>query len=610
MNDQSTSKIDQLMAQVREEVGGTEAASAAVAEQAVPGALSLSEIMRRVRAEVARRRGVGANAADDTVDDGPFPRWRPVASRLAAKQAYILGELLTFSDVDFVRTVYQIVLRRSPDSEGEQHYLRQMRNGHASKVEVIGDLRFSAEGRARGVHVDGLLIPYTFARWKRKRVIGPVLRWLHAFVRLGALADRQAAQIAVQAQETQAVGASLNRLSDALVQWQEAVYQQIESHPSAAAFEALRNDFDTCRNDLRNALNVAKAESARHVQDVVAQALGTLNLLRGRMEEAEQAQREARARTNDLADRVITSDAKLVAHEKASLVVDQRVAHVERLVSGHGQVAPPDSFVSELRSLSDRLMDTKVSMEARFAKLQAVEAGDAVPALGNLDLDPLYAAFEDRFRGDRVLVRRRAEPYLDIVRGVGAGTIDAPVLDIGCGRGEWLELLRDHGLAARGIDLNRVFADICRGYGLDVMEGDAIKILTSLQDNSIGAITSMHLVEHLSFEQVIVLLDEARRVLRPGGVIVLETPNPENPTVGSHTFYMDPTHRNPLPPEALRWIVEARGFQSARVERLTVARELNAPGLVPEDMPGASSINAMLAALNIAPDYAIVATKA
>ncbi|MDR3444400.1 MULTISPECIES: methyltransferase domain-containing protein [unclassified Dyella] len=610
MNDQSTSKIDQLMAHVREEVGGTEAASAAVPEQAVPGALSLSEIMRRVRAEVARRRGAGANASDDTIDDGPFPRWRPVAGRLAAKQAYALGELLTFSDVDFVRTVYQIVLRRSPDSEGEQHYLRQMRNGHASKVEVIGDLRFSAEGRARGVHVDGLLIPYTFARWKRKRVIGPVLRWVHAFVRLGALTDRQAAQIAVQAQETQAVGASLNRVSDALVQWQEAVYQQIESHPSAAAFEVLRSDFDTCRNDLRNALNVAQAESARHVQEAVAQALDTLNLLRVRMEEAEQAQRDVSARTNDLADRVITTDAKLVAHEKASLVVDQRVAHVERVVSERGQVVSPNSFVSELRSLSDRLLDTKVSMEARFAKLQGVEAGDAVPALGNLDLDPLYAAFEDRFRGDRVLVRRRAEPYLDIVREVGAGTIDAPVLDIGCGRGEWLELLRDHGLTARGIDLNRVFADICRGYGLDVMEGDAIKILTSLQDNSIGAITSMHLVEHLSFEQVIVLLDEARRVLRPGGVIVLETPNPENPSVGSHTFYMDPTHRNPLPPEALRWIVEARGFQSARVERLMVARELNAPGLVPEDMPGASSINAMLAALNIAPDYAIVATKA
>jgi len=223
--------------------------------------------------------------------------------------------------------------------------------------------------------------------------------------------------------------------------------------------------------------------------------------------------------------------------------------------------------------------------------------------------DAFYAAFEGRFRGDCSLVRARAEPYLPLVREAGAGTSDAPVVDVGCGRGEWLEVLRANGLIGLGIDINRVFIEGCRGGGLEVIEGDAVESLRTMPQGSVGAITSMHLVEHLPFDRVIALLDEARRVLRPGGLILLETPNPENLSVGHHWFYLDPTHRNPLPPEMLRWIVEARGFLAARIERLVTAREINAPPLLPEDVPGAASINAVLASLNAAPDYAIVARR-
>ena len=97
--------------------------------------------------------------------------------------------------------------------------------------------------------------------------------------------------------------------------------------------------------------------------------------------------------------------------------------------------------------------------------------------------------------------------------------------------------------------------------------------------------------------------------LRPGGVIILETPNPENLSVSSHWFFLDPTHRNPLPPVTLAWLVRERGFVDPRIERLTQARDLNAPPMWPAEQPGAVTVNAVIERLHVAADYSIVARK-
>jgi len=108
---------------------------------------------------------------------------------------------------------------------------------------------------------------------------------------------------------------------------------------------------------------------------------------------------------------------------------------------------------------------------------------------------------------------------------------------------------------------------------------------------------------------VIQLLDEALRALRPGGVLILETPNPENVLVGSCMFYMDPTHLHPIPPPLLQWTVQARGFEQVEIERLSDDR--GSPDLAPvsEDVPGSAQINQMVAWFTAAPDYAVVARK-
>ncbi|KAB8315553.1 methyltransferase domain-containing protein [Tolypothrix campylonemoides VB511288] len=175
-------------------------------------------------------------------------------------------------------------------------------------------------------------------------------------------------------------------------------------------------------------------------------------------------------------------------------------------------------------------------------------------------LDALYVAFEDQFRGSREDILNRFRVYLPIIEEAKIGTPNLPILDVGCGRGEWLELLRESGYTARGIDINRVMLEQCRTRELEVMESDVITYLQSLPDGSLGAVTGFHIIEHLPFEVLIKLFDETIRVLSPGGLAIFETPNPENVLVGSHTFYLDPTHRNPLPSAMIKFMAESRGL--------------------------------------------------
>jgi SAM-dependent methyltransferase len=183
-------------------------------------------------------------------------------------------------------------------------------------------------------------------------------------------------------------------------------------------------------------------------------------------------------------------------------------------------------------------------------------------------LDALYVGLEDQFRGSREEIKERLRIYLPILKEAKLGSKKMPILDVGCGRGEWLELLKEQNLKAQGVDVNRVLAENCRDQGLDVIERDVIVHLRSLPDASLGAVTGFHIIEHLPFEVVVKLIDEIVRVLKPGGVAILETPNPENVLVGSHTFYLDPTHRNPLPSALVKFIVEARGLCRVEVMNL------------------------------------------
>jgi O-antigen chain-terminating methyltransferase len=242
--------------------------------------------------------------------------------------------------------------------------------------------------------------------------------------------------------------------------------------------------------------------------------------------------------------------------------------------------------------------------DARISLLEAAGAGArstavaAAPAPA-VSLPPgVYALFEERFRGAPETIAAAQRSYLDLLR-----ELPGPVLDVGCGRGEFLKLLAGEGIAARGVESNPVAVQLCRRDGLDVEEGDALALLARSPAGRLGAVVAFQVVEHWPPEAIFRFLQDGRRALAPGGVLLAETINTDSLST-LRAFYLDPTHVRPVPPEALRFLAEAAGFTDARVE-------YRAPLPPTERLEERSDNERKLNALLYGPqDYALIARVA
>jgi O-antigen chain-terminating methyltransferase len=195
--------------------------------------------------------------------------------------------------------------------------------------------------------------------------------------------------------------------------------------------------------------------------------------------------------------------------------------------------------------------------------------------------------------------------YLDDVRAAYEATGQALVVDVGCGRGEWLEVLREAGIAARGVDSNEEMVKRGTALGLEIVRGDGVQYLRTLATASVGAVTGFHVIEHLQFPELVALFAEALRVLKPGGMILFETPNPENLAVGAHTFWYDPTHVRPLPAAMVEYLAQSQGFARAEVRRLHPHEAWELLGSGPD-----ADVRARLNQALYGPrDYAVIAYK-
>tara|TARA_Y100001968_G_C19377205_1_gene728309 strand:- start:17 stop:1165 length:1149 start_codon:yes stop_codon:yes gene_type:complete len=175
-----------------------------------------------------------------------------------------------------------------------------------------------------------------------------------------------------------------------------------------------------------------------------------------------------------------------------------------------------------------------------------------------------YFEFEDRFRGPRQEIKSRLSSYDGLINYI-LNNIDNPkVLDIGSGRGEWLEKCREMGLESIGIENNNQMISLCEDKGLKIIPGNALETIEQFETECFSIISAFHFIEHISYENILKLLEECRRILKPKGVLILETPSIDNLQVASRTFYLDPTHINPINPDAMIFILEKSGFIKAK----------------------------------------------
>jgi len=283
-----------------------------------------------------------------------------------------------------------------------------------------------------------------------------------------------------------------------------------------------------------------------------------------------------------------------------ALLIEASNGILAALDRNHAAINRIQDLANELARLQKASERRDSAQDSRLAHLETlVTRPPASPTTASAaEVDPLpesvYALFEERFRGSFAEVTDKQTFYLPFLRD-----LPGPVFDAGCGRGEFLKLLADRGIPARGVESSGHAVRAARAAGLDVREGDAIEALSAEPARSLGAVVAFQVVEHWPAGAAFRFLAAARRALAPGGVLIVETVNTDS-LAAMNAFYLDPTHVRPVPSEGLRFLCEAAGFRELSVEFLS-------PLPASERLAESSENDARLNALLFGPqDYAVI----
>ncbi|MEJ7615632.1 MAG: methyltransferase domain-containing protein [Pyrinomonadaceae bacterium] len=461
-----------------------------------------------------------------------------------ADNQYHIGELLAHEDREFVRTAYRAILRREPDDAGLGHHLDELRSGKVNKTDIIESLRNSPEGEKQQVKVKGLRPP-AIRRLRHVPYLGYLIRWCKALFHLPNLLQANASpSLSISAPHLRQnftayrtqINGELSELRELVTDASDTLMMLTESIAGVAHLRDEVLDNPALKRDLESARrSIAQAEA-----DLASM---TAEILKWQSSQDALFQ-EQRSNAAFFQELLIQEQRVIIDTQKIAQAALQH--RFEELQQQQGQL-----------ELQFRLHEQKLT-QPKFAEARAhISDGADAPVPHTLEtasqhhLDGLLAAFGRQFRGDAEQIRERLRYYVPQLRttGLEIGDATAPILDLGCGRGEWLEILREHNCAARGVEANRILVEQCRQAGLDVTGEDALAALRALPAASLGAVTGFHIIEHLPFEVLVELLDQTVRVLQSDGLAIFETPNPKNLIVAACNFYSDPTHQRPVYPE-------------------------------------------------------------
>ncbi len=419
------------------------------------------------------------------------------------------GYLACLDGEEFVRAAYRLALNREVDPTGLASYLEQRRAG-VPQLLLVSLLMVSEEGRRQPNQLPG------FGNFRKLALVYSALSRL-GLGWVGLVAAKYLTRLYWLRDKSRYQLDQMDSMKDLLIQW--------------------RRDFLDAQ--------IANQKLREQFSNHVSESLGSFDRV---VQEFEQT--------------LLRSDQR---QHNFSQQLDALRARAQYLEETTNQQA------ADIHASAGRI-NAIASIAESGASSKSINSPSATPTVDpktSQALDAYYLAFENSHRGseDAILSKFKAyEPeLLDLQKLSG----DLPVLDLGCGRGEWLSYVQTMGLSGRGIDLNPVMVAAAKEHGLKVEIADLISALKNTADDSCKAVTSFHVAEHLPFEVLFQAVGESWRALTKDGLLIMETPNPENILVGSHTFYHDHTHRNPLTPSSMEFLFRFWGFRNVRIKRLS-----------------------------------------
>lgn len=487
----------------------------------------------------------------------PAPHAHAVPTRHAAQQLDHVDDFLLISDnVQFIETAYLQLLRRPADALGIQHYLEKLKQGYGQMF-VLAALRTSPEGRKAHARVAGFGLSswFYFASVAGQRIgLAAPTRlvskaysaWRHLLLAASGRLGTRISQIAAHIPALEVQHQTLRTQIEQQGAWNTHTQQRLDQQGAWNTYAEQRLD----QQETWNAHTAQRFEQFSHQQE-------TWNTrAMQRFDQQETWQTTAEQRLEQLTAFQAEQTTRFVESQQA-----------QKNCEAHHRF--------ELQLLQARVMTLQLRSTAQAWKNTTPAAPPPPPPPGTqpeIDasnaIDDYYLAFENAMRGSHVEITQKLTPYLPHLVTLAPEVLALPMLDLGCGRGEWLELLCAQGFDAMGLDLNPAMVRHCQSRGLRAVHANALQWLAQQADGTYGLVSGFHIIEHLPFEQLFTLIAQAWRVLAPGGVLVLETPNPENVLVGSHTFYHDHTHRNPITPTSLRFLLGYHGFSGQQFLRL------------------------------------------
>jgi O-antigen chain-terminating methyltransferase len=391
------------------------------------------------------------------------------------------------------------------------------------------------------------------------------------------------------------------------------------------ALEKSRVSHDATLGEVHARLETLHAEQAAHAQRTAQQA-EALATLTARLETLHAEQAAHAQRTAQQAEALATLHAE---HGRITAHIERQTAELANRLAG--QHLASEDLATKHVGLGKRLEEQRQEMVLQKRRLDLIlselrkKIGGKRAPLAKVAsqkerlMDHSYFLFENRHRGSQEDIKKRQEVYLPIFKERAVPTPSTGrtpprvVVDIGCGRGEFLELLREHGIPGKGIDLNEDMVHFCRQRGLDVEQASALAYLERRQGNSLGGVIACQVIEHLPTDEMVELIKLCYDKLEKGGRAVFETVNPLSLVVSATNFYLDLSHVRQIHPIALQFLAEAIGFINTEIRYLAPYPDELKLQLLHNEDPNVEKLNQNFARLNEIlfgyQDYAVICEK-